>query len=362
MEYRLRPSVSVVDLGDNILEFFKTNTRKSIKIRINNDLIKRVVLSLDGNSSVEQLSERYKFDPKATSTTLFFSYLKEKAILANDYYVRQRSDYIKYRRVIHFLEDFSKSDEDLLEIWNNIRNARVTIIGVGAVGSWVAANLVQSGVKNLVLVDDDRIELSNLHRQFGYTESDIGKDKITVLKERLMSYEKEANIYEYHLRLDKSALNKIEGPIDLVINCADKPTVDQTSEWVGEFCMKKRIPHIVGGGYNLHLSLIGQTILPFQTACVNCFKKQLEEANSFDGTKVKKLNIKNRNIGSFGPMCTVIASMIGMEAIKVLSKRIQPDNINRRGEFNIYDMDIKYTNYSRLSTCAWCGGLQDERD
>ena len=65
--------------------------------------------------------------------------------------------------------------------------------------------------------------------------------------------------------------------------------------------------------------------------------------------------MKNRKVGSFGPMCSMIASMVGMEAMKVLSGDIQPSNINRRGEFDIYSMDTKYKNYARRDDCEWCG-------
>ena len=357
MNYKLRSSVSVIDLDDNCLEFFKTNTRKSIKIRTENDLIKKLVTHLDGNTSLEDIAAEYHFDPNAESTIALIGYLKRKSILANDGLVKDRPDYLKYRRVIHFLEDYADSDETLLEMWNNIRNSRVVIVGMGAVGSWIAANLVQSGVLYLVLIDNDCVELSNVHRQYGFTEDDIGKVKTSVLKERLLQIEPDVSIEECNMFLDLDNLKKITGDIDLVINCADKPSVDETSKWIGKFCMERKIPHIVGGGYNLHLSLMGQTIIPFETACVQCFDTQLQETNSFEGLNLKRLNIKNRKIGSFGPMCTIIASMTGMEAIKILAKNINPDNVNRRGEFSIYDMDIKYSYFDRLPNCEWCGEM-----
>ena len=88
---------------------------------------------------------------------------------------------------------------------------------------------------------------------------------------------------------------------------------------------------------------------------MNCFRKTLEEENRIDPTKVKKLVVRNRKVGSFGPMCSMIASMVGMEVIKVLSGSITPSNLNRRGEFDIYNMDIKYKNYERRDDCEWCG-------
>lgn len=241
-------------------------------------------------------------------------------------------------------------------MWNNIRKSTVLIIGLGAVGSWVACNLAQSGIGKLILMDADTVDRTNLHRQFGYYESDVGKLKADTLANRIHEYAPNILVAKEYRFLDENTLQCFNNTqIDLIINCADKPTVDNTSLWIGEYAMSRGIPHIVGGGYNLHLSLIGQTIIPGKSACMKCFQKTLEEENTIDPAKVKKLSVQNRKVGSFGPMCSIIASMIGMEAIKVLCKEIIPSNLNRRGEFDIYNMDIKYKNYTRRSDCEWCG-------
>ena len=73
-------------------------------------------------------------------------------------------------------EDYSTNTEDIYKAWNNICNSKVLIIGLGRVGSWVALNLVQSGVKNIVLMDKDVVDISNLHRQWGVYR--IGHKKI----------------------------------------------------------------------------------------------------------------------------------------------------------------------------------------
>lgn len=80
--------------------------------------------------------------------------------------------------------------------------------------------------------------------------------------------------------------------------------------------------------------------MPGKSACVKCFEKILDEENKIDSSKVKKLAVKNRKIGSFVPTCSIIANLIVMEAVKILSGKILPANINRRGEFNIFDMNI----------------------
>ena len=167
MNYKLRSSVSVVDLGNNVLELFKTNTRKAIRLRTQDQTIEQLILNMDGQTPVEELGERVGVDITTKEFSDLISYLKSKAIIANDQLVVKRSDYFQYRRVIHFIEDYSVSDESLLEMWENIRNATVVIIGLGAVGTWTAVNLVQSGVKNFIFIDNDIVDITNLHRQFG---------------------------------------------------------------------------------------------------------------------------------------------------------------------------------------------------
>ena len=354
MKPKLSSTISVVKISDSILEFFKTCTREQVYIKVQNDQILEIASHLDGSKTIEELSKLYNIKPSDFEKLMDF--LMKKGILDNADPKEDFSEYEKYRRVIHFLSEHSKSHNNLVEMWDNITNATVLIVGLGAVGSWVACNLAESGVKNFILMDADVVDITNLHRQFSYTEDDLGKYKTDVLETRLQAYDKNIKVVKLNSFIDENSLNQLnEYHIDLMINCADKPNVDTTSLWIGEYGMKRDIPHIIGGGYNLHLSLIGQTIIPGKCACVMCFQKQLEEENKIDSSKVKKLMVQNRKVGSFAPMCSMIASMIGMEAIKVLSKNIIPANINRRGEFDIYSMDIQYKKYERRDDCEWCG-------
>lgn len=351
---KLSSSVSVVKISDSILEFFLTNRRSQVRIKVENDNILNIILQLDGSKTIEELSKANNVDKDQLIKLLMF--LEQKGILDVVEDISKFEEYNKFRRVIRFLSEYSISESSLIDMWSNIRKSHVVIIGLGAVGTWVTINLIQSGVKNITIIDPDRVEDSNLHRQMGYFENSIGLYKADALESFIKGMTLNVNINKYYEVMDKNSSfwNTIDD-VDLIINCADKPTVDQTSLIVGQFCMEHNIPHIIGGGYNLHLSLLGQTIIPFKSACVNCFKKSLEEENNIDTHNIKKLQVKNRKIGSFGPACSIIASFIGMEAIKVLSRSIAPANLNRRGEFNIYTMDIKYKTYNQRSDCEWCG-------
>ena len=67
-----------------------------------------------------------------------------------------------------------------------LSNARVALFGIGGVGGYVAEALARSGIGSFVLVDDDSVALSNLNRQIIALESTLGRDKVEVMKERIL--------------------------------------------------------------------------------------------------------------------------------------------------------------------------------
>lgn len=80
------------------------------------------------------------------------------------------------------------------DIMDNIYNKRVIIFGVGGVGSWCAECLVRSGITDLTIVDSDRVCVTNINRQLMATTTTVGRVKVDVLKERLLSINPKANI------------------------------------------------------------------------------------------------------------------------------------------------------------------------
>lgn len=354
MKPKLSSSVSVVPLGHDRIEFFKTNTRQSVVVSCQDERFLDVLDLCDGSNTVLDISNKTQVDPASIEKLVGF--LRTRGLTDNAINVNLFEEYDKYRRVISLLNDFSQGEAHLLEMWNNVRSSKVVIVGVGAVGSWVAINLAQSGIHNFVLIDPDVVEISNIHRQFGYYEADVGRYKVDVITERLKAIDGRMEVDGRKVPLTEGALESMNlSGIDLIVNCADKPNVDTTSKWVGEYCFERNIPHIVGGGYNLHTSLIGQTIIPGKSACIRCFEKSLAEENRIDVSKIRKLERPNRKIGSFGPMCALVASMTSMEALKVVTRHIAPANLNRRGQFDILTMRLEYKTYERRRDCELCG-------
>ena len=80
------------------------------------------------------------------------------------------------------------------ETMSRITQKRVIIFGVGGVGSWCAESLVRSGIKQLTIVDSDRVCITNINRQLMATSKTVGQVKVEALKERLLSINPSAEI------------------------------------------------------------------------------------------------------------------------------------------------------------------------
>lgn len=75
-----------------------------------------------------------------------------------------------------------------------LNNAKVAIFGIGGVGGYVVEALARSGIKKFVLVDDDKVCLSNINRQIIATLKTIGQYKVDVMKERILEINNEAEV------------------------------------------------------------------------------------------------------------------------------------------------------------------------
>jgi tRNA A37 threonylcarbamoyladenosine dehydratase len=80
------------------------------------------------------------------------------------------------------------------EALNTISNTRVIIFGVGGVGSWCAESLVRSGIRQLTIVDSDRVCVTNINRQLMATIKTVGQVKVEALKSRLLEINPKAEI------------------------------------------------------------------------------------------------------------------------------------------------------------------------
>ena len=106
-----------------------------------------------------------------------------------------------------------------------LKNAKVAVFGIGGVGSFVVEGLVRAGVGNIVIIDDDKICLTNLNRQIMATRKTIGKYKVDVMKERILEINPDANVETYQeFYMPDSDTKIITDDLSYVADCVDTVT------------------------------------------------------------------------------------------------------------------------------------------
>lgn len=120
------------------------------------------------------------------------------------------------------LEQFSRTE--LLigkEAVHKLNESKVAIFGIGGVGSYVVEALVRSGVQKFVLIDADKVSITNLNRQLIATLDTIGKYKVEVAKERILSINPEAKVEIYKEFFTKDSKIIIDKSIDYIVDSVD---------------------------------------------------------------------------------------------------------------------------------------------
>lgn len=122
-----------------------------------------------------------------------------------------------------------------------LRAARVVVVGAGGLAATVLPLLTAAGVGRITLVDGDRVEQSNLHRQTLFTEDDLGRPKADAAADRCRKLNREVTIVPWRRALTPENAEDLVFSEDLVLDCADSYAVSYT---LSDVCASHRIPLI----------------------------------------------------------------------------------------------------------------------
>ena len=105
-----------------------------------------------------------------------------------------------------------------------LKKSKVAIFGIGGVGSYVLEGCVRAGIGNFILVDDDKICLTNLNRQIIATRKTVGKPKVEVAKERILEINPDANVEIYQEFFMPDSKEILDKSVDYIIDAVDTVT------------------------------------------------------------------------------------------------------------------------------------------
>lgn len=188
----------------------------------------------------------------------------------------------------------------------HLGRSRVLIVGVGGLGSWLAELLTRAGVGFLRLVDDDRVEIMNIHRQGLYNQADATglRPKVLAAKDRLAAINSATAVETIQERAGRDNAEVLADGADLILDGTDNFA---TRFIINDVSAKKNIPWVMAGVVRAEGQVL--TILPGRTACLRCV---------YDSPPPEGMELRAANAGVVGPAVAAIASIQACEAIKVL--------------------------------------------
>lgn len=110
------------------------------------------------------------------------------------------------------------------EAIEKLQKSKVAIFGIGGVGSYVLEGLVRAGVGNFILVDKDEVDITNLNRQIIATKETVGKPKVEVAKERVLSINPNANVEIYQEFFLPESKGILDETVDYIVDSVDTVT------------------------------------------------------------------------------------------------------------------------------------------
>ena len=124
-----------------------------------------------------------------------------------------------------------------------ILSAKILIVGVGGLGCPAAENLTRAGVGSIGLVDNDTVNISNIHRQSLFNSKDIKKTKVSVAAKKLKDINPDTIIKTYNTRLNEKNIKKIIKNYDLIIDGSDN---FKTKFLINDYCLKFKKKLVTG--------------------------------------------------------------------------------------------------------------------
>jgi molybdopterin/thiamine biosynthesis adenylyltransferase len=267
----------------------------------------------------------------------------------------------RWERNINFFGSFARLGDNKYDQQRKLRDCRVTLLGLGGLGSHVLLDMAAMGIGHVTAVEFDRVELSNLNRQILYREGDVGEEKLGLAVERVRLFNPHIDIEPVNLRITSTedVLRVIDGA-DVVISVADRPKME-IANWVNEACVARGVPLVTGGLETQRAVYF--TMIPGTTGCVECWRRQVFATDDVSRELLEEK--RERQIGgdnaAFCPLVTMTTGFLIGELTRLVTGIAPPVAAGRLMELRFTDYAMgESESWKRLDDCPVCGPDRDK--
>jgi len=211
-----------------------------------------------------------------------------------------------------------------------ILTSKVLIIGIGGLGSPVLEFLSRVGVGSIGVVDNDKVSLSNLHRQSLYNTSDIGKFKVKIAKDKIKKINPNTKVIIHKIRLNNNNFKKIINDYDYIVDGSDNFT---TKFLLNDYCLKFKKTLVTGAISKFDGHVFTFNFKNKKGPCLRCFFQESEISDDL-------LNCESEGI------LGTVAGIVGtIQANEILKKIL---NIGTGLDGYIFILDLLHLNFRKV--------------
>jgi adenylyltransferase/sulfurtransferase len=192
-----------------------------------------------------------------------------------------------------------------LEKQKKLKQAKILIVGAGGLGCPVALYLAAAGVGKITIVDNDKIELSNLQRQIAFSVNEIGQFKAKALANRINQLNPKIEVTELSVRIDAGNVEEVVDGYDLVIDGTDNFA---TRFLIADACYLAKISYLHASVYQYQGQI--SLFVASKTPCFRCLFRKPPAQSALPPCV---------EAGILGAITGIIGSMAATEAIKYIT-------------------------------------------
>ncbi len=188
-----------------------------------------------------------------------------------------------------------------------IIESKVLVVGAGGLGCPVIDYLSRAGVGNIGVIDNDKVSFSNIHRQSLYNSRDVGRFKVSVVKQKIKLINPYVKIKTFKERLEKKNIIKILKSYDFIVDGSDN---FKTKFLLNKYCLNYKKILVVGAISKMDGHIFTFDFKNRNNPCLKCFY-QTEPSDEI-------LNCEYEGI--FGPVAGIVGSIQAIEVLKKILK------------------------------------------
>tara|TARA_Y100000590_G_scaffold160694_1_gene184245 strand:+ start:42 stop:800 length:759 start_codon:yes stop_codon:yes gene_type:complete len=183
-------------------------------------------------------------------------------------------------------------------------NSSVLIVGAGGLGSPIAIYLAALGIGKIGIIDKDKIEISNLHRQVIFTTHDLKKNKSTVAIKKLKKINPDIKVESFNKILNARNINNIAKNYDLIVDGSDN---FRTRFTINDYCLKTKKILVSGAISKFDGQVYTFNFSNKKSPCLRCFIPTMPTNPDVDNCEYE---------GVLGPLGGIIGSIQANEVVK----------------------------------------------